>query len=84
MKVTWTKTYSTDFDDWWIEEICDDIYKNGWDYDTVHTMIEEKVACLDDAIYFTWDEDETQAIMTEIKRRVGGVQISMFDKEESK
>lgn len=79
MTLEWTTYNCIEFPDSDIERICDYVYENGWDSVKVHSMIDDVVVGFDDCDYYVWGEDQTQKVMQEIKRRLGGIQLTMFN-----
>ena len=84
MVVEWTEPYTVDFPDDEILRICDMVREEGYDEAKVYCEIIDIVAGFDDYYYYAWGAEQTKEVLDEIKRRVVGVQISMFDEEESK
>lgn len=79
MIVEWVSTNIVDFPDDKLDEIVKEVNKTGWDKDKVTKMIMEVVSEFDDLDYYAWDESAEKQVIKEIKRRVGGVQLSMFN-----
>ena len=84
MKLTWTVSYETEFPESDIERICDYARYFGWDNAKILDLIHDVVMGFEDDIYYAWDHDKTMEVYYEIQRRVGGVQLNMFDEEEVK
>jgi hypothetical protein len=57
--------------------------EDGWNYNRLIGSIKDVVMGFDDSDYYAWGEEQTKEVINEVKRRVGGVQLSMFDNEVS-
>ena len=81
MTLEWTTYNCVEFPDSDIERICDKVRKNKWDTQIIRYEVLRTVDGFDDCDYYRWSEDQTKEVINEIKRRIGGVQLSMFDKD---
>lgn len=79
MKVEWTLHYSTEFPEEELERICNYFRHNQWNRIKAMDMIQEVVMGFDDDVYFAWDYSQSEMVYNEILRRIGGVQLSMFN-----
>ena len=68
--------YTFDFPEDEIDRIVD-LMREDYDERKAIREIEDVVSGWDDCDYYAWDRDETEKVVEEIKRRVGGVQLSM-------
>lgn len=81
MTLEWTVDYSVEFPEEKIERIIDQLgHKYTNDY-VINDFVTTVASCFDDEIYYAWGEEQTKKVTNEIKRRLGGVQLSMFDNE---
>lgn len=79
MTLDWTVEYSVEFPEEKIERIIDQLgHKYTNDY-VINDFVTTVASCFDDEIYYAWGEEQTKQVTNEIKRRLGGVQLSMFD-----
>jgi len=83
MVVEWTEPYTVDFPDDEILRICEMVRQDGYDEAKVIHEIIEVTEGFDDYDYYAWGTEQTKEVLDEIKHRVGGVQLSMFDEEEN-
>ena len=83
MILEWNVPMDAEFPEEDLTALVDSIHKNGWNYNQLVESINDVVLGFDDAIYYNWGEKQTEAVINEIKRRTGGVQLSMFDNEVS-
>ena len=79
MTLEWTIHMTSDFPDHVINYLCDLVRKEGYNEDTLIREINEEVLCFEDDEYYAWGVAQTKAVLDEIKRRVGGIQLSMFN-----
>jgi len=79
MEITWTTMHSIVISDDDIDQIVEEAIKYRLDDDGIEGCIEEWARGLDDSDYYSWDESATKQLMKEIHKRMGGVQLSMFD-----
>lgn len=77
-EVEWTSTHYANFDLDEIVEIARS-FKTTDPEKAIRRAIEDVVAGLDDADYYSWNEEAEAKLEDAIKERIGGVQISMFD-----
>lgn len=84
MYIEWEVTYGIHIPEGWFEKICNDIeenevLRNNEQYIT--TLIEDYICGLDDYYYNAWNEEQTQIVYNEIKRRLNknGIQLNMFE-----
>lgn len=83
MIVKWTVDYELDFYEEDIKSIAYQALEKNWSdgmiYTAINTFVESRY---DTEVYFAWGVEQTKLIYNEVRRRMGGVQISMFDKED--
>ena len=79
MIVEWDVPMAVEFSEKELTKIVSSIQKDGWDYNRLIRSIKDVVEGFDDSDYYAWGEDQTKEVINEIKRRVGGVQLSMFN-----
>lgn len=78
MILEWDAPMVAEFPEGELTKIVNSIQKNGWDYNRLVNSIKEVVTEFDDDIYYTWGEEQTAEVINEVRRRIGGVQLSMF------
>lgn len=84
MTLEWEVYMETEFPEDDLEEIVNLVRENEWDDDNkIITCVNDTVTGFDDCIYYAWGDEQTMAVVNEIKRRLGGIQLSMFDSERS-
>lgn len=83
MVLEWTELYTVDFPDDEILRICEMVRQDGYDEAKVILEIIGVTEGFDDYDYYAWGTEQTKEVLDEIKHRVGGVQLSMFDEEEN-
>lgn len=81
MVLEWTVDLAADFPDDVINRLGDMVREQGYDKQKLIFEIDNEVCGWDDSIYYQWGTDQTEEVIKEVLRRVGGVQLSMFDKE---
>ena len=81
MILEWMIPMTVEFPERDIQDITNYMLVHGWNEDKAYDMIHEIVLELDDSDYYCWGEEQTQEVLKEIKRRVGGEQLSMFKNE---
>lgn len=79
MVLKWTVEMVADFPDDEIDRICDLMRQEGYDPAVLCREILEVVMGFEDDVYYTWDAEQTKAVINEVKRRLGGVQLNMFE-----
>ena len=79
MTLEWTVTLIADFPDDVINRLCNMVREEGYNESNIINEINNEISGWEDDIYYQWGTDQTKAVIDEVKRRVGGVQISMFD-----
>lgn len=62
-----------------LTKLVNSIQENGWNYAQLISSINDVVTGFDDSDYYAWGEDQTNEVINEVRRRVGGVQLSMFN-----
>lgn len=79
MKVKWTVHLEEEFDEEVIEHICDRVNHNNKQEDDnyIRDLINDEVCGWDDSIYYNWGAEQTEEVLNEVKRRLGGVQMRM-------
>ncbi len=83
MEITWTTTHYEVIPEYVLNHLCEDFQEDGYDEDILRNEINNVVSGWEDGSYYAWGEEQTNLVVAEVKRRVGGIQISMFDKEEN-
>lgn len=85
MTVNWTVDYELDFSEEDIKSIASQALEKNWSdgmiYTAINTFVERRY---DTDLYFAWGAEQTKIIYNEVRRHMGGKQISMFDKEDLK
>ena len=81
MVLEWTVDLAADFSDDVINRLSDMVREQGYDKQKLISEIDDEVCGWDDSIYNQWGTDQTEEVIKEVLRRVGGIQLSMFDKE---
>lgn len=81
MIVEWTSAHSVEFEDWAIENITNEARRKGWGSKAIIDAIEEYCRGWDDCDYYALTDEAFEQVLHEIQRRLGGYQLSMFDKE---
>lgn len=79
MTLEWTIHMTADFPDDTINYLCDLVRTEGYNENILISEINEEVLGFEDDEYYAWGVDQTKAVLDEVKRRVGGVQLSMFN-----
>ena len=83
MILEWNVPMTVEFPEEELEKIVNSIQEDGWDYNRLVDSIDDVVMGFDDSDYFAWSEEQTKEVVNEVKRRIGGVQLSMFNNEVS-
>lgn len=83
MTLEWDVHMETEYPEDDLEDIVKSVRENGWDDNKIITYINDTVMGFDDDMYYAWGYDQTVTVINEIKRRLGGIQLSMFDNEVS-
>jgi hypothetical protein len=79
MILEWDVPMFAEFPEEELTKLVDSIQENGWDYDQLVKAIKGVVNGFEDDVYYSWGREQTDEVINEIKRRIGGVQLSMFD-----
>ena len=79
MTLEWNVPMIAEFPEEELTKLVDSIQENGWDYDQLVRSIKEVVTEFEDDVYYSWGRGQTAEVINEIKRRIGGVQLSMFN-----
>ena len=79
MTLEWTVDLVSDFPDDVINRLCDIVRQDGYDEKVLCYEIMNEICGWDDDVYYQWGTEQTKEVLDEVKRRVGGVQLSMFD-----
>ena len=82
MTLEWTTHNIVEFPENEIETICQAIRNNDYSTSNIRDLVIDVVEGFEDVDYYVWGEDQTQEVIKEIKHRIGGVQLSMFDELE--
>lgn len=82
MTLEWTTTNIVEFPENEIETICQAIRNNDYSTSNIRDLVIDVIEGFDDCDYYAWGEDQTQEVIKEIKHRIGGVQLSIFDELE--
>lgn len=85
MIIKWTKEYEYDFPD---DEIMDIAfaaiaYARLYSLDKVKEDIKQEIRWAVEDIDMPWGKEQTDTIVNVILERVGGIQLSMFEGEET-
>jgi hypothetical protein len=83
MMLEWDVHVTAEFPEEDLDKSVEEFRKNGWDERKAVARIIGTIMGLDDFEYYNWGVEQTYAVMNEIKNRLGGVQLSMFDDEVS-
>lgn len=83
MTLEWDVHVIAEFPEEDIDQFVQEFRENGWDDRKVIARIIGTVMGFEDFEYYNWGVEQTSAVKDEIKRRLGGVQLSMFDDEVS-
>lgn len=83
MTLEWNVPMVADYPEDDLTDIIKSVQEHGWNEEKVITYINDTVSGFEDCIYYNWGHEQTMEVVNEIKRRLGGVQLSMFDKEVS-
>lgn len=83
MTLEWDVPMVADYPEDDLADIIKSVQEYGWDEEKVITYINDTVLGFEDNIYYNWSREQTIEVVNEIKRRLGGVQLSMFDEEVS-
>lgn len=81
MILEWVVPMAIEFPENNIQAITDYMLAHGWNENKAYDMIHGVVSGFDDSDYYCWGEKQTQEVLKEIKRRVGGEQLNMFESE---
>ena len=81
MKICWEVYFEEEFYDDIIDEICNTVNREGKqdDDDYIRSLIIDEVSGWDDEVYYNWGRKQTDEVLKEIKRKLGGVQMTMKD-----
>lgn len=79
MTLEWDVPMTADFPEEDLADIIKSVRESGWDEERVIADIDDTVSGFDDGIYYNWGREQTMEVLNEIKKRLGGVQLSMFD-----
>ena len=83
MTLEWNVPMVTDYPEDDLTDIIKSVQEHGWDEEKVIAYINDTVSGFEDCIYYNWGNEQTMEVVNEIKRRLGGVQLSMFDEKVS-
>lgn len=83
MTLEWNVPMVADYPEDDLTDIIKSVQEHGWDEEKVITYINDTVSGFEDCIYYNWGHEQTMEVVNEIKQRLGGVQLSMFDEEVS-
>lgn len=84
MYIEWKVTYGIHIPEGWFEQACKHIEENETlrnNENYIKELINDYVCGLDDEYYNAWNEEQTQIVYDEVKRRLNtnGIQLNMFD-----
>ena len=79
MILEWNVPMVEEFPEEELTKIVNSIRKDGWDYNRLVRSIKDVVLGFEDDVYYNWGEEQTNEVIDEVKRRIGGVQLSMFN-----
>lgn len=85
MIIKWTKEYEYDFPDDTIMEIAFAAidYANLYSLDKVKEDIKQEIRWAVEDIDMPWGKEQTDTIVNVVLERMGGIQLSMFEDEET-
>lgn len=83
MILEWDVPMVAEFPDEELIDIIKTIQKDGWNEEKAIAYIDDVISGFEDGIYYNWGREQTMEVLNEIKQRLGGVQLSMFDEEVS-
>ena len=83
MILEWNVPMVVDFPEGELEKLVNSTQENGWDYNRLVRSINDVVIAFEDDTYCNWGCEQTAEVIDEVKRRIGGIQLSMFDDEVS-
>ncbi len=83
MTLEWNVPMVVDYPEDDLTDIIKSVQEHGWDEEKVIAYINDTVSGFEDGIYYNWGREQTMAVVNEIKHRIGGIQLSMFDEEVS-
>ena len=83
MTLEWNVPMIVDYPEDDLTDIVKSVQEHGWNEDKVIAWINDTVSGFEDCDYYNWGHDQTMEVVNEIKQRLGGVQLSMFDEEVS-
>lgn len=83
MTLEWNVPMVADYPEDDLTDIIKSVQEHGWDEEKVIAYINDTVSGFEDCIYYNWGHEQTMEVVNEIKQRLGGVQLSMFDEEVS-
>jgi len=78
MELTWTVDCYAQFPEDKLNYIVDKMRKK-WNENAARNMILQIVCGFEDDVYYNWGETQTDEVLIEVLKRIGGVQLSMFD-----
>lgn len=78
MILKWTVEVSADFPDDDINRLCVFAEENNFDVSALTLEIMKVVYDFEDERLYLWSSEQTKAIIDEIKRRCGNIQLNMF------
>ena len=79
MVLKWTTQHAVVFPEEDIERICELTRERCYEGSQIREAVIDTAMGFDDCDYYGWGEDQTQEVIREIKRRLGGIQLSMFN-----
>ena len=79
MILKWNVPMIEEFPEEELTKIINSIRKDGWDYNRLVRSIKDVVMGFEDDVYYNWGEEQTAEVINEVRRRIGGVQLSMFN-----
>jgi len=83
MILEWDVPMVAEFPEDELTNMVHSIQEDGWNYNRLVSSIEDVVSGFEDDVYYGWGNEQTTEVINEVKRRIGGVQLSMFDNEVS-
>ena len=83
MTLEWNVPMVIDYPEDDLTDIIKSVQEHGWNEEKVITWIDDTVSGFEDCIYYNLGHEQTMEVVNEIKQRLGGVQLSMFDEEVS-
>ena len=81
MKMEWTVKCKCEFPEEALDRFCAWVQKHGWDDHHLNMLLWDEIYSWEDeeGLTWNWGAEQTKQVLDEVQRRMGGVQLSMFD-----